>query len=127
MRLVDMPVHVQSFVSELLASEIGVWLIGSQANPTSKMPADWDFIIFGSEALLKKLSDQTPIRDVDALVVYNGDEFKCPWPNPSDGVIKKGSLSGWKWEQVSDNRATYEGTKWPDDWGSTKHAIRIEI
>lgn len=118
-------VSTRIFQDELLSRGFSVWLIGSHANPTERQPADWDFMIFGTKALLDELTSQQPIPDVDAFVVFDGDNFKNPWPRASDGAIKKGSLKEWKWKSISEERASYEGTKWPDDWGSPKYAIRL--
>jgi len=126
MKLTSILAHIQSFVADLLGRGFAVWLIGSQANPTGKPPADWDFMVFGNEALLDELSSQQPITDADPLIVFDGVAFKSPWPRASDGVIKTGSLTNWKWQQISEESASYEGTKWPHDWGSPKRAIRVQ-
>ena len=125
MKLADMPHPIQSFIGRLLARNVSVWLMGSRVNPTDKAPSDWDFMIFGSEEILSELSCQPPVPDVDALVVVDGDKFVSPWPRASDGALKCGKLSAWKWQQISPEVATYSGTKWPHDWGSTKKATRI--
>ena len=125
MKLTSMPAHIQSFVADLLGRGFAVWLIGSQANPTGKPPSDWDFMVFGNEALLDELSSQQPIPDVDLLIVFDGDAFKSPWPRASDSDIKSGSLTNWKWQHISAESSSYKGTKWPHDWGSTKRAIRL--
>jgi hypothetical protein len=50
---------------------------------------------------------------VDLLVVYDGDNFRKPWP---DGDREKhGSLSGWDWKQTSCGEAVYRATKPRDD------------
>lgn len=125
MKLPPMPEQVKSFAFGLVARGLEVWIIGSQVNRVENPPSDWDFIIFGDEDLINEMSQIKPVLHVDLLVVYDGDNFKSPWPRPSDGVIKTGSLSSWKWKQIRPNLASYEGTKWPDDWGSTKRAIKI--
>ncbi len=67
-----------------------------------------------------------PPKDIDLLVVTDGENFECPWPRSPDGLVKRGELAKWQWTRTSENAAHYEGTKWPDDWGSQKNAIRIE-
>jgi hypothetical protein len=121
----DLPAPIRAFVSDLANSGFSVWLIGSQANGTSNEASDWDLLVFGNERLLECLAVQEPIENIDLLVVYDGDAFCSPWNQTMEGFTKWGSLSGWKWREVSDAEATYSGTKWPHDWGSPKQAKKL--
>jgi hypothetical protein len=116
------PVTVGHFVEPLLSAGFAVWLVGSRANQTYRTDSDWDFLVFGNPELLAGLTRQPNPGNIDALVVYDGDCFRCPWPRASDGVIKSGSLSGWRWNETSPSTATYQGSKATDDWSM----IRIE-
>ena len=52
-------------------------VIGSLVNPAGKSPSDWDFLIFGDEAVLADLSRMEPIPGCDPMVVYDDDHFQC--------------------------------------------------
>ena len=117
------PAAISDFVKSLSGYE--VWLIGSRANGTARENSDWDLLVFGSADLLARLEGQSMVEDVDVLVVVDRDRLQSPWKRTTDGVVKSGSLAGWKWTRKSEREATYEGTKWPDDWGSPRRAVRI--
>lgn len=119
------PFHIGSLVESLRCRAREIWLIGSRANGTETTTSDWDLLVFGDEALLKELESRPEVGGADVLVVFDGDGFRSPWSRTDDGVMKTGTLSGWKWHFVSDAEATYEGTKWPNDWGSIKRARRL--
>lgn len=120
-----LPPPLASFIRHVYQAGFEVWLIGSRANGTAREDSDWDFLIFGNSALLSQLESEQAPENADVLVVYDGDAFRSPWNKTEDGVIKSGSLSGWKWSKTSESEALYSGTKWPHDWGSTKCAHRI--
>lgn len=103
--------HLSFYLPQLITmySQIeSIWLIGSRANDTHKEDSDWDFLIFADEELLNSLEKRPALRlqYVDFLVVFNGDDFRDPWSN------KRGSLSDWKWKQLSTGRAKYWEVKW---------------
>jgi hypothetical protein len=126
--ILEAPEAIASFVGRLLQLGLEVWLIGSRANQTSTEASDWDLLVFGSQQLLESLAREAPIAGVDLLVVFDGEQFKSPWPRPEDGHFKCGSLTRWKWTKLSDDAATYEGSKWIDDetWDtSRKRAMRV--
>jgi hypothetical protein len=123
--MILLPEKIQAFVSHLADSGYRVWLIGSRANDTAHETSDWDLLVFGNEALIGELADQRPIENVDVLVVYDGNNFCSPWNDKKEGIAKAGSLADWDWQEQSDTKATYKGTKWPQDWGSLKHAKRF--
>lgn len=120
-----MPPPIQEFVSSLAARGYAVWLIGSQVNRKSAPPSDWDFLIFGDEALLQELSSVEAVSGCDPMVVYDGDHFRKPW-SERDSQQNSGSLTNWDWKENSERTATYKGTKWPNDWGDQKEAIRVD-
>lgn len=78
----------------------------------------------GDAGLLERLSKTSPTPNVDLLVVFDGESFISPWNSGSSRVRKSGSLRGWEWHQRSESEASYAETQWPNDWGSTKKAIR---
>lgn len=126
MKVSDLATDIQPLVHDLLVCGNEVWLIGSRANGYSKHTSDWDFIVFGDDSLLQKLSELPAPERVDLLVVTDGQNFRSPWPRILDGVYKQGELAKWKWSRKSASAATYESTKWPDDWGTERTALRVE-
>jgi hypothetical protein len=88
-----------------------VWLIGSRADGSAKPTSDWDYIIFADQGVLSALSTTSTFnkRDIDLLVVFDGDNFRKPW---ADGQReKRGCLSGWEWRPISTSTAAYRATK----------------
>ena len=85
-----------------------IWLIGSQVNGTATNESDWDILVFGSEELISTLKAQISLDNklLDILVVYDGNNFLNPFRK------KKGSLTDWNWKKVSQDCATYCGSKW---------------
>jgi len=49
------------------------------------------------------------LQNVHLLVVFNNNDFKDPW------CKQGGSLTNWKWEQISPKRAKYWEIKWLSD------------
>ena len=104
-----------------------VWLIGSRANGSAKPSSDWDYLVMADCSTLRALSVHAAFNDptVDLLVVYDGNNFRKPWP---DGYReKKGSLAGWEWRRISGTDARYKTTKPPedDDWVKEGAAKRV--
>ncbi|MEH6592658.1 MAG: nucleotidyltransferase domain-containing protein [Halioglobus sp.] len=94
-----------------------IWLIGSRANDTAREESDWDLLVFANGPALKKLQKITELAHsrVDLLVVYNGDDFKEPWPDEAHNN-KTGALSDWNWQKTGSKSAQYTSTKYyPDD------------
>jgi hypothetical protein len=87
--------------------------------------SDWDLLVMGDVTTLNELRTATDLRcpEVDLLIVYNGDDFEEPWPDPSDSRGPKrgslGALPGWEWNYVSDREAQYTGR------GASHEAIRV--
>ena len=92
-----------------------VWLIGSRADDSASASSDWDYIVVADWHTLNALSGDTAFNDtaIDLLVVYDGDNFRKPWPDGDR--LKTGSLSGWGWRQVSETEATYRAAKPRED------------
>ena len=92
-----------------------VWLIGSRAAGLAKRRSDWDYIVIADQITLQSLAASPRFNDprVDLLVVYDGGNFRKPWP--VGDREKHGSLSGWHWSQSSDVEAVYRATKPRDD------------
>ena len=125
-----MPDSIATLVQELISRGVEVWLIGSRANPTDVPPKDWDIVAFGDGGLLAEFRGRPQVENLDLLIVFDGDQFECPWVRRSDGATKGGSLAGWEWRPLDENRAEYRATK-PrkgDNFCvdiSTKKAVRI--
>ena len=109
---------VAEFVDTLVAKYLGirqVWLIGSRARGSKRQDSDWDLVVFADAAVLSTLRVDVdlPARStklhLDLLVVHDGDNFVEPWGSLAHE--KRGSLSGWKWHELSDREAEYRGTK----------------
>jgi hypothetical protein len=116
--------EIDEFLERVIGASPGltsVWLIGSRANATAIVGSDWDFIAFGTQATLEFLRTATHLHDekTDFLVVTNGEDFQAAWGETD----KTGSLSEWKWNELSDTEATYVQSKWMErDDGS-----RVEL
>lgn len=126
MRIGELSNSVQPLVCRLLDEGLETWLIGSRANGVAKVTSDWDFIVFGSEDLIERLSHEPTPENIDLLIVFDGNNFRSPWPRASDGIFKGGDLARWKWKRESRSTASYESTKLPDDWGTPRKAYLIE-
>lgn len=104
-----------------------IWLIGSRANNMARPDSDWDFVAFGSELLLNRISASKDLHrsDVDFLVVFNGNDFRAAWGETS----KQGALSEWQWKELGENRAEYLEAKWSEEnkrvLHCKKNAIRV--
>ena len=91
-----------------------VWLLGSRANGTETDFSDWDFLVFSEAPIYEEIKRDTKLHreDVDLLLV-DGEEGE--FLNPFGRTEKGGSLTNWKWNEVSDELANYEGTKFVSD------------
>lgn len=102
-----------------------IWLIGSRANANFRPDSDWDLLIFGTQKIIDDLSHRREFKkkNIDLLVVYNGNDFKEPWEPSSDNKeIKNGSLSKWKWKEINPIGAMYIARKGiKDNDGGTCH------
>ncbi|MCO5354941.1 nucleotidyltransferase domain-containing protein [Acidovorax kalamii] len=114
MLLDALPHSAQQFFRALVVSTNApqsVWLIGSRANNRADEQSDTDLLIFGSTLLIDELRDSMPApADIDALIVYNGNDYSDPWQN------KRGSLANLKWRLLTAEVASYKGVRWiPDE------------
>jgi predicted nucleotidyltransferase len=75
-----------------------VWLFGSRADGTATAASDWDLIAFSGDRLAADVVEPTRRFAAERFDIFiaHGDEFRRPWPRKKDGVIKRGTLSGWK-------------------------------
>lgn len=115
---IEIPLDIQDFLDTLRSAlpEIEtIWLIGSRANPTSRPPRDWDFLIFTKPICLAKVEALSHYRqdNIDVLVVRDEGDFEELWfvPSPERQKPKRGSLTDWEWQVVSSTEACYVGAK----------------
>jgi len=111
-----LPEHIEEYLVGLTINSqdtTSIWLFGSQVNGGARADSDWDILIFGNDRFLNHLKQHgpQPPSDVSIMIVYNGNNFKSPWPRKKDGVYERGSLSEWKWSYQSEGEAKYEGCK----------------
>jgi predicted nucleotidyltransferase len=106
------------YVAQLVAAYPAireVWLFGSRANGTAREDSDWDYLAFGDWAVLDALRLDARFRrkDVDLLIVTNGERFETPWLQPTglNWGSMKDDLEGLRWKQLSPTTATYTATK----------------
>ena len=81
-----------------------IWLFGSRTNGTYRPDSDWDLLVFGTHNTLAELSISNEFKhdNIDLLIVYNGNDFKEPWPaDPGIKKQKSGSLSEWGWRKLT--------------------------
>ena len=107
-----------------------IWLIGSRADGSAKSSSDWDYIVMADQSTLDALSAAPHFNDpvIDLLVVYDGNQFRKPWPDGDKE--KRGSLTGWEWKEISEINATYKATKPQDNddfcsWITLGRAVRV--
>jgi predicted nucleotidyltransferase len=124
--------EISAYIADLITQypQIGaVWLFGSRANGNGHADSDWDLFIFADEDTFRLLESDCVHRrrDIDLLVVIDGDEFKQPWGlNP-----KHGWLSEWEWKIVSPTEASYTAPSRTDTGGEwsrplkTLRAVRV--
>ena len=128
-----LPLIINEYLQSLLRrfdNIYAIWLIGSRVNDGARPDSDWDFLIFADEQVYAQLKEHgpKPPKDVSIMVVIDKDRFISPWERKSDGCYEKGSLSGWRWTSISEDKAKYKGCKEQPD-GSTRtrweNAIRL--
>ena len=106
------------YVAQLVAAYPAireVWLFGSRANGTAREDSDWDYLAFGDWAVLDALRLDARFRrkDVDLLIVTNGERFETPWLKPTglNWGSMKDDFEALRWKQLSPTAATYTATK----------------
>lgn len=112
----ELPKHIADYFDDLwntFEDLSSVWLFGSRVNGGVRPDSDWDFLTFGPSELLNQLKASGPLppKDVSLMVVYDGENFRSPWPRDKDGAYEKRSLSDWKWTAISDGQTKYQGCK----------------
>ena len=115
----DIKKYIHDLKSEF-SSITEVWLIGSRANNNARDDSDWDFVVFSSSPVHEAIKNNSYFHreDIDLLIVNKVGDFTKPFGKPKDG-----SLHAWKWNQVSDELAYYEGIKWVPDEESAAEGI----
>ncbi len=106
---------IREYISKLknrFAEITSIWLIGSRANGTETEKSDWDFLVFSKSSIFEQVHNESVFHKehIDLLLVGLKGEFKKPFGEP-----KRGSLEKWKWHQLSEDQAEYEGCKWISD------------
>lgn len=103
------------FVREIrgLSGVEAAWLIGSRASGQATPSSDWAILLFGTESAIEELASkwQPEVADVDLLIVYDGENFRSPWPRPDTGRFKRGSLPSWEWREIRSDEAVYKQSK----------------
>ncbi len=86
-----------------------VWLIGSRASGCARGSSDWDFLWFASPLARSCLKSASNLHrnDVDCFAIDDAGDFMTAW-----GSEKKGSLSSWEWQRLSETVASYLSIKW---------------
>ncbi len=107
---------VEDFLLRITKAHPGireVWLFGSRAKDEARPKSDWNLFIFADDDTFRQLGRSTQFRrrDIQLLVVRDGDEFREPWGDKP----KQGYLSEWEWVKISDREAQYYGTKWAQE------------
>lgn len=105
---------INSYLDGLLksiSSIESIWLLGSRANGTAKPESDWDFLVFGDDAVFEKIQNSPSLhmKNVDLLVVAADGSFKKPY-----GEEKSGDLKSWEWRIITSETATYKSAKFDD-------------
>jgi predicted nucleotidyltransferase len=110
---------IESYLKRLVdlsPSITSIWLIGSRAAGTTEPESDWDLLVFADEKTIEIISkSKLKERNIDLLVVYDGDNFKEPWfgLNQERKYPKRGSLTKWSWQKISEVEANYDGWSKP--------------
>jgi hypothetical protein len=122
-----LPAGLSRFVSSILAHCLdirAVWLIGhADAAPDAPRKCH-AFIVFADARTLHMLrrSDHLHRADVQALVVFDGEQFENAW-----GPERiSGSLARWAWREDGPDLAYYDESKWAQD-GEAGNVVRTRM
>lgn len=111
----SLPPEINRFLTEVreIDGVEAAWLIGSRVNGEPKATSDWDVILFATARVIEILSSRWPkgVADLDVLVVYDGENFRSPWPRLDTGTFKRGTLSNWEWKESRTDEAVYTERK----------------
>lgn len=104
-----------------------IWLIGSRANNSHREDSDWDLLVFADNKIFNELKLNKTFRNntVDLLIVFDNQNFEKPWADEKG--TKNGSLSEWKWNELSSNEATYKSVKYKSDEWFKEDMIECKI
>lgn len=115
-----LPEELGMYVDELrkrCSSIAEVWLLDPQPNARTSRCASWQFMVFGNKDTLRALRKDATLhrRDVQFIVVTDGDRFESAWGNP-----RAGRLSEIAWQPLSLHSATYLAAE-----SAEKTAVRV--
>ena len=107
---------IKEFISRVTRAHSGlreIWLVASPQRDRVRHNSGWKLLAFADEDTFQRLRRDARLRrrDIQLLVVRDGDEFCDPW----DEGAEPGYLSEWEWMKTSDREAQYYGTKWVQD------------
>ena len=101
---IEIPIFALDIIDELTAETgvTSVWLIGSRANGNAKIKSDWDILVFSNKEPFHRKPRHECVDVVRVgpleIVQLEGETYAFPFNN-------------WKWNQIDEQTATYEGTK----------------
>ena len=119
------PADLSRFLSSLLVHCLevrAVWLVG-YADGVAEPPAKpYELVVFGDASTLRILrrNDHLHHADVQALIVFDGDQFENAWGR--DRI--SGSLARWAWRQDGPDVAYCDESKWAQG-GKVGIVVRI--
>lgn len=107
---------IEDFISKITHAYPGlreIWLLASPAGGRGRHSSGWKILAFAEEDIFHRLRSDVRFRrrEIELLVVRNGDEFCDPW----DDQAEPGYLSEWEWVKISNREAHYYATKWVQD------------
>ena len=120
------PAELSRFVSSVLVHCLDirtVWWSGDVHTAADLLPRLHRLVIFADPptlAILRK-SDRLHRADVQALVVFDGDQFQDAW-GPDRAA---GSLARWAWRQDEPDVAYYSEAKWAHGDRAAGIVVRI--
>ena len=118
--------ELSAFVSEVLTRCLDireVWCIRQGEHAAAPVSSEHELLAFADATTLQRLRqcDDLHRRDVDLLVVVDGDRFENAW-----GPRKlSGSLARWAWRQVSDEVAYYDESIWAERERNPGSVVRV--
>jgi hypothetical protein len=117
------PAELSRIVSSMLAHCLDIRAVWWSPAAAELLPRHDRLVIFADTptlAILRK-SDRLHRADVQALVVFDGDQFHDAWgPDRTPG-----SLARWAWRQDEPDVAYYSEAKWADGNRAAGVVVRI--
>lgn len=120
------PAEISRFVSRVLVHCLDirmVWWSGDAHAAADPLPRLDRLVIFADTPTLHILrkSDRLHRADVQALVVFDGDQFQDAWgPDRTPG-----SLARWAWRQDEPDVAYYSEAKWAQGDRTAGIVVRV--